>query len=470
MDNRRGLKWTVFVPTALFVVSTGVFLYYVSTEGNSIDALNKSASDYPVYLDYVFLAAALIMVLSVLVAATGFTVLRLVKRKPGSSKILYLLKIVCTVLLFPLILFVRTFTLARTFKNIKNFGIRSYLSMSGIWKFLKKIIALAIIVLVVLPVWFGLYYVPILISMGNYHVEIPISGESHSMYPTFGKEIIDYSDVSDTPGMRPYKPSIPINRGDIINFEGTGEYKFLIKRVIGIAGDTILLKDGIVYLNSEKLREPYTFKARSTYGEDFLKDCQTVTVPKHSLFAMGDNRMSSGDSREFGFVDTGLVRDIISLSDQKGTLDTHWRDTSADFSDAAIIRMDKTDYLKRLNEIRDKNKLRPLRYDYRLEKSAENMARQIIGQGELSSTTLMKYTLDSIESLGSYNTKYYGYYITDGRWTAQALSEILVSATSTSLLTSDDNVTDIGIAEVDTTIHSCPHEVILQQAASEWKN
>lgn len=93
-------------------------------------------------------------------------------------------------------------------------------------------------------------------------------------------------------------------RGDVIVFkshlkEKDGKDMKLIKRVIGVEGDKIAVKDGKVYVNGEALKEEY-IKDGTTSGE-----VKPVTVPKGSVFCMGDNRLHSVDSRyrEVGFID-----------------------------------------------------------------------------------------------------------------------------------------------------------------------
>lgn len=95
-----------------------------------------------------------------------------------------------------------------------------------------------------------------------------------------------------------------IKRGDIIVFSPPPEAKTTddyIKRVIGLAGDKVEIRNHKTYVNDQPLDEPYvTDKARNDY--------ESVVVPENSVFVMVDNRNNSADSREWGFVS---VEDII---------------------------------------------------------------------------------------------------------------------------------------------------------------
>jgi signal peptidase I len=89
-----------------------------------------------------------------------------------------------------------------------------------------------------------------------------------------------------------------VHRGDLIVFERPPNepttIKDLIKRVIGLPGDLIEARDGIVYINGAALVETYIDKG------DRTENLPRQTVPDGELFVMGDNRNNSEDSRVFG--------------------------------------------------------------------------------------------------------------------------------------------------------------------------
>jgi len=89
-----------------------------------------------------------------------------------------------------------------------------------------------------------------------------------------------------------------VNRGDLVVFErpeGEGsETRDLIKRVIGLPGDTVEGRDGHVVINGHILEEPYLPDGVTT------SDFDPVEIPEDQAWVMGDNRGDSRDSRVFG--------------------------------------------------------------------------------------------------------------------------------------------------------------------------
>jgi signal peptidase I len=99
-----------------------------------------------------------------------------------------------------------------------------------------------------------------------------------------------------------------VNRGDVIVFEldpedvGPDGIKDLIKRVVGLPGDVIETRGGVVYINDEPIDEPYlsegTVTGEPSDGQNPMIERQTV--PEGHVYVLGDNRSNSADSRYRG--------------------------------------------------------------------------------------------------------------------------------------------------------------------------
>jgi signal peptidase I len=183
----------------------------------------------------------------------------------------------------------------------------------------------------------SVYFLLLVLPMGGYvgyglHVRalyieafvIP----SHSMYPS-----IVYGDRVLANKMA-YTSSDPL-RGDLIIFRNPDNRRQrYIKRVVAIAGDTVEIRGGVLFVNGEEIQRcelPEMSKtatgcessgtvfeetnANASYriiltstGEKTKADLQLTTVPKYHCFVLGDNRRNSRDSRQFGSVPiTGII-------------------------------------------------------------------------------------------------------------------------------------------------------------------
>jgi signal peptidase I len=143
----------------------------------------------------------------------------------------------------------------------------------------------------------------------------PFRVDGHSMDPTLHDgEYILVDKISDRVGH--------VQRGDIVVFEYPGDTtRDFVKRVIGLPGDTVAVRDGKVFVNGVALSEPYLppdppnwrqecNAARGPLWGSVHRPCYTMApdkVPAGSLFVLGDNRNNSFDSHSWGLLPERLL-------------------------------------------------------------------------------------------------------------------------------------------------------------------
>jgi signal peptidase I len=159
----------------------------------------------------------------------------------------------------------------------------------------------------------------------------PFKIPSASMEPTLlvGDFLLVNKEVSSGPGV--FAPTSRIHRGDLIVFHYPVDASMhLVKRVIGLPGERLRLREGHVYINGQLLAEPYAVfrpSAPDSYRDDFphltsadpgvdsrwwiqmrsLVEGGELTIPAGSYFVLGDNRNDSEDSRYWGFVPRAAI-------------------------------------------------------------------------------------------------------------------------------------------------------------------
>ena len=397
-------------------------------------------------------------------------------------------------LFFPLYLAGRVFPILRFVKRSWEQGLRTARKTLSVSRTILRFLGLVGVFGIVLPVWFVLYIVAgtqIGMQLRLIEEPIPVAGTG-SMYPTFPKGVgktpqEQASELVGLPGMLPYPNGLvllgkryfnhEIGRGDIVVFENKktreitkevyGEESGMVKRVVALAGDTVEIKDGIVYLNTKPLQEPYIARARSTFGGEFLSDCERLTVPEGKLFVMGDNRKGSGDSRhDIGFIAYGDIDHVLPLERQKGTFDQHWRDTSKDFSEEAKIVLNSETFLSLLNEKRKEKGVTPLRFEPKLADSARRRAEVILSSNDFSfEATRSGYTMEKAIAEAGYSNIIWGEAPSQGYYEAEELIEHLFEFPDSQTFLTDTDYDDVGIAEVEGLINGCPTKVIVQHFA-----
>ena len=151
--------------------------------------------------------------------------------------------------------------------------------------------------------WIWSFIVAFIIVGGVYFfLGRPFTVSGASMYPTLhnGDRMV-LSKVGD------------IHRFDVVILKAPDENVEYIKRVIGMPGDTIEMKSGVLYINGKKVEQPFinteALAKQTVFMDDFTLESLTgeSKVPEGKYFVLGDNRGVSKDSRMIGFIDRSAI-------------------------------------------------------------------------------------------------------------------------------------------------------------------
>ena len=151
--------------------------------------------------------------------------------------------------------------------------------------------------------WIWSFIVAFIIVGGVYFfLGRPFTVSGASMYPTLhnGDRMV-LSKVGD------------VHRFDVVILKAPDENVEYIKRVIGMPGDIVEMKSGVLYINGKKVDQPFinteALAKQTVFIDDFTLESLTgeSKVPEGKYFVLGDNRGVSKDSRMIGFIDRSAI-------------------------------------------------------------------------------------------------------------------------------------------------------------------
>ena len=195
--------------------------------------------------------------------------------------------------------------------------------------------------------------------------------------------LVDRITLAPKTSWAPFVHYRDVRRGDIVVFYKPGEPDlFLVKRVVGIPGDRIHLRNGVVYLNGKAQKEPYAAPTTDANYQPYIDDFPAVApseaygvtatwaaelpthiqgedlvVPPGDYLCMGDNRALSLDSRYWGFVPRANIVgrplfvywSFVTSEDQQNK--TGGRDQAAWFGHILLHIFDQTRWSRTFHEV-----------------------------------------------------------------------------------------------------------------------
>lgn len=135
----------------------------------------------------------------------------------------------------------------------------------------------------------------------------------------------------------PYRFESP-RRGDVVVYNLSRKMdEEYVARIIGLPGEYISIKNGLVYINDKVLVEPYLSDGVTTEAGSKISNIK-VLIPENKYAILGDNREHSFDSRGFGFFEKGLIKDKVFYiywpSDRQGPLKTESPQVASGFQNS----------------------------------------------------------------------------------------------------------------------------------------
>lgn len=322
-------------------------------------------------------------------------------------------------------------------------------------------------------------------NLGLRKVPVPVVGTG-SMYPSLfwsndeggpedeSKKVVE--EYRTTPHLYPRFRGIKVGSytlfhrtlgfGDMVAFKNQRTKEILteddrdtssgfIKRIIGIPGDTIELRDGYVYKNGSVFSEPYITNPRSSYGGTGLKECIKLNIPGGQYFVLGDNRKVSSDSRfELGLISEDDIEYVLPYSEQQ-IYHSLWRDTSKDTDLMGQGTLSVNEFVTLINVERTKKGFKKLTLKNELNKSSSLRGERLLKDENTS------YSMQSAISNAGYSNIVLGEFVSYGHFSAKELLENILFQPATAKQILNKDYTDLGISDINREIDGCPSQIIV---------
>lgn len=148
-------------------------------------------------------------------------------------------------------------------------------------------------------------------------IVIPNQVSGDSMIPNFSnQQLVLTSKINQWLGGTELGENLKLNykRGEVVVFQKPGRVD-LIKRVIGLPGDTVMVLDCEVYVNDLRIEEEYIPDTTCTTPNNFATEGKLIQLDTDQYFLMGDNRENSNDSRslDYGLVEREWIKGKVVL-------------------------------------------------------------------------------------------------------------------------------------------------------------
>lgn len=273
-------------------------------------------------------------------------------------------------------------------------------------------------------------------------VMVPVSGTS--MLPTI-------KNGSKVTLFNPLK--YQIERFDIVsvkNQETDGLH--YLKRIVGMPGDSIVLKDGYVTINGRILKESYVLNDLPTYGNSRLMECETYQIPDDHYAVFGDNRTVSQDSRIIGFV---------AKEDIDGIIKTHLHEEYLNEGEQKKIlakSINPETFVKLLNAQRDASVSGTLRMIPLLNTVAASRATTI--RDRFDDWKNSQVPVEQVLDKAGYKFNLSHEYVSFGYLDEQSLVDQIMDSVAEKREFTSGKYLDVGVGSVQRTVGACTYPVI----------